>query len=60
MTQKKEPKEGIEKQSKTKIVKLIRLPRDVARQLEEAAQQADVSQSVYVMQLLRAHFKRHK
>jgi hypothetical protein len=60
MTEKKEPKEGVEKKPKTKIVKLIRLPQDVARQLEKAAEDANVSQSVYVMQLLQAHFKRQK
>jgi predicted HicB family RNase H-like nuclease len=34
------------------------LPREVKRQLEQAAEAAHVSQSVYVMQVLQAHFKR--
>ncbi len=53
MTAKKEPKDG-----KTKTPTLIHLPPEVKRQLEEASRAAGVSQSVYVMQLLQAKFKR--
>jgi len=53
MTAKKEPKEG-----KTKTPTLLHLPPEVKRQLEDAAEAAHVSQSVYVMQVLQAHFKR--
>jgi hypothetical protein len=60
MTAKKEAKGVGDKQPKTKIPKLIHLPQHHARQLAEAAQAAHVSQSVYVMQLLQAHFKRRK
>jgi hypothetical protein len=58
MTAKKESRDGDAKEPKTKIPKLIHLPHDVARQLAKAAQAANVSQSVYVMQILQAHFKR--
>ena len=44
----------------TKDVKTIYLPRDITQQLEKAAKTAQVSQSVYVMQVLQAHFKRKK
>lgn len=42
----------------TKDVKTIYLPRDITRALAKAAKSAHVSQSVYVMQVLQAHFKR--
>jgi hypothetical protein len=42
----------------TKEVKTIYLPHDISRQLAKAAKNAHVSQSVYVMQVLQAHFKR--
>jgi hypothetical protein len=42
----------------TKDVKTIYLPHDISRQLAKAAKTAQVSQSVYVMQVLQAHFKR--
>jgi hypothetical protein len=42
----------------TKDVKTIYLPHDLSRQLAKAAKVANVSQSVYVMQVLQAHFKR--
>ena len=58
MIVKKESKEGGEKQAKTKIPKLIRLPQEVVEQLAEAAAGANVSESVYVMQVLQGHFKR--
>ena len=41
----------------TKGVKTIYLPHDLMRQLAKTAKAANVSQSVYVMQVLRAHFK---
>jgi hypothetical protein len=43
---------------KAKRPKLIHLPEDVANQLERAAKIEGVSQSVYVMQTLRAKFRK--
>jgi predicted HicB family RNase H-like nuclease len=37
---------------------MLHLPPEVKRQLEAAAAAAGVSQSVYAMQVLQAHFKR--
>ena len=42
----------------TKGVKTIYLPHPLLRQITKAAKNAHVSQSVYVMQVLQAHFKR--
>jgi hypothetical protein len=53
MTAKKDPKDGTRK-----TPTMLHLPPDVKRQLEAAAAAAGVSQSVYVMQVLQAHFKR--
>ena len=43
-----------------KGAKTIYLPKDIVRQLEKASEAEDVSQSVYVMQVLQAHFKRRE
>jgi len=53
MTAKKDLKDGTRK-----TPTMIHLPSEVKRQLEQAAEAAHVSQSVYVMQVLQAHFKR--
>ena len=42
----------------TKTPTMLHLPPGVKRQLEAAAGAAGVSQSVYAMQVLQAHFKR--
>lgn len=55
MTAKKDSKDG-----KTKTPTLIHLPQEVKRELEESAKASHVSQSVYVMQVLQAHFKRER
>jgi hypothetical protein len=52
---------GAASQLKTpKRPKLIHLPDEVAEQLAQAAEEAHVSQSAYVLQLLQTHFKRRR
>jgi hypothetical protein len=46
------------KDQETKTPTMLHLPPGVKRQLEAAAGAAGVSQSVYAMQVLQAHFKR--
>jgi hypothetical protein len=53
MTAKKDPKDG-----KIKTPKMIHLPPEIAQQLEEAAEAAHISQSVYVMLALKAQFRK--
>lgn len=42
----------------TRIPKTVYLPPEVARRLEKAANKTDLSQSTYVVQALKAQFKR--
>jgi len=45
-------------QEETRIAKMVYLPPDVARRLEKAAKADDVSQSNYMVQALKARFKK--
>ena len=45
-------------QEETRIAKMVYLPPDVARRLEKAAKADDVSQSAYMVQALKARFKK--
>ena len=41
-----------------RVPKMVYLPPDVARRLEKAADTTDLSQSTYVVQALKAQFKK--
>jgi hypothetical protein len=51
MTNKKPPESA-------KIPKMVYLPPELARRLEKAAKEEDLSQSAYVVQTLKARFKK--